>query len=113
MKYILEPFFKYLWLFIKTIIQIIVAIIVTIIYGIPTLILCILYFIFVSIWEFKLSFYKFDNFIVHSYNDSIICDILWSTKGQNYKSYFHAIWNITRRKTIATKLVEQLIKKLN
>lgn len=49
MKYVLGPFFKYLWLSIKFILQIILAILLTVFWGIPTLIWSVLYFIIVSI----------------------------------------------------------------
>jgi len=117
MKYILGPFFKYLWLNIKTLLQIILAILLTIHWGIPTLIWSIIYFIFVSIWEFKLCFYKIKEFkpdIIESI--TLIC--LWSEVDSDgysirYKSYFHCIWNLQSQKPIMVQIMQKINNKLN
>ncbi len=111
MKYILGPFFKYLGLFIKLFFQTLLAIIITIIWGIPTLFWYIFYFIVMTIWEFKLTFYKLNSFYNKSYNDSLVCDLLWSENSERYKTYFHAIWNINT--TINQKLKQKFFKNKN
>lgn len=113
MKYILGPFFKYLWLSIELLLQIILATLLTIIWGIPTLILSILYFIFVSIWEFKLCFYKCCTWKTKSYNDSITYYWLWAKHQFSYKSYFYRIWNLTEKTPVIVQITQKINNKLN
>ena len=125
MKYILGPFFKYLWLSIKFILQVILAILLTIGWGIPTLIWSILYFIFVSIWEFKLCFYKLQTRKTQDYDidNSITHLLLWAEQeyynhsyqcnGKLYKSYFHKIWNLKSKTPIMVQIINKINNKLN
>jgi hypothetical protein len=113
MKYVLSPFFKYLWLSIKITLQIILAILLTIFWGIPTLIFAILYTIIVSIWEFKWYFYKCKKYY-QTYDDTCYY-FLWSNNENKttYKSYFHCIWNIQSNTPIMVQIIEKLNNKLN
>lgn len=113
MKYILGPFFKYLGLSIKFILQIILAILLTIGWGIPTLIWSILYFIFVSIWEFKLCFYKCCTWKTKCYNNSITHAWLWAKHQYNYKSYFHRIYDLSPITPVMVQITQKIKNNLN
>lgn len=112
MKYILYPFLKYLGLSIKLILQILLAIIITLIWGIPTLIWSILYFLLVSLWEFKICYYKLNTCKIKWDDDSIIKMLLWSKIDIIYKTYFHCIWNLNS-KPIMVQIINKIKKQLN
>ncbi len=113
MKYVLGPFFKYLWLGFKFTLQVILAIILTIYWGIPTLIWSILYFIIMSIWEFKLYFYKCRKY--HQIYNDFCYEFLWSYSEEKviYNSYFHCIWNLSSKIPVMVQITQKISNKLN
>lgn len=81
--------------------------------GVPTLIWSIIYFIFVSIWEFKLCFYKLKSYYISWAQDSISELLLWSVDSYTYKSYFHCIWDLSSKKPIMVQIMQKINNKLN
>ena len=108
MKYILIPLFKYL----KSLLQFIIAILLTIIWGIPTLLVYIIYSTLITIWNGKITLYEFIDPYIANDDDSISCDLLWSKKSQTYKTYFHLIWNLSE-KPIMVQIIQKINNKLN
>jgi hypothetical protein len=107
MKYILGPFFKYLWLTIIFILQVILAILLTIGWGIPTLMWSMLYFIY------ELSFYKCKKY--YQIDNDFSYSFLWSNSEEKvmYNSYFHCIWNLSKKTPVMVQITQKIKNNLN